>query len=150
AFPLRQDPGEWAAGQEVLGDFVVEGRLGRGGFGAVYLVRSRSTGQSFAVKKALVPDGDSRSDFLTELRTWIDLPELPHLVPCRFFRTVGDDLAIFADYVDGGTLAGWVRDRKLTRPEQPLDVAIQFAWGLHALHGLGLVHQDVKPGNALL
>jgi tetratricopeptide (TPR) repeat protein len=31
-----------------------------------------------------------------------------------------------------------------------LDIAIQFAWGLHAVHELGLVHQDIKPGNVLL
>jgi tetratricopeptide (TPR) repeat protein len=29
-------------------------------------------------------------------------------------------------------------------------VAIQFAWGLHCVHELGLVHQDVKPGNVLM
>jgi serine/threonine protein kinase len=34
--------------------------------------------------------------------------------------------------------------------DQILDVAIQFAWGLHVAHELGVVHQDVKPHNALL
>ena len=42
------------------------------------------------------------------------------------------------------------RERRLTQLEQILDVAIQFAWGLHAAHELGLVHQDVKPGNVLM
>ncbi|NCC35469.1 MAG: hypothetical protein EOM24_26165, partial [Chloroflexia bacterium] len=39
---------------------------------------------------------------------------------------------------------------KLTGLEQILDVAIQFAWGLHAIHERGLIHQDVKPGNVLM
>jgi tetratricopeptide (TPR) repeat protein len=33
---------------------------------------------------------------------------------------------------------------------QILDVAIQTAWGLHALHELGLVHHDMKPSNVLM
>jgi predicted Zn finger-like uncharacterized protein len=143
----------WADGQSVLDDFVVERKLGQGGMGAVYLARSRSNGQRFAVKTVLedrLGDPASRRHFLDELQTWIDLPEHPHLAACRFFRTVGDQVVIFAEFVEGGSLAEWIRDRKLTRLDQVLDVAIQFAWGLHAAHELGLIHQDVKPGNVLL
>jgi predicted Zn finger-like uncharacterized protein len=142
--------GQWLEGKVILEDFAVQGKLGQGGFGEVYLVRSRSTDRLFAVKRARFRDAGSRSNFLAELQTWIDLPEHPHLVPCRFFRTVDDEVLIFADYVDGGTLAVWVRDRKLTRLEQILDVTIQTAWGLQAVHDRGLVHQDYKPGNVLM
>jgi WD40 repeat protein/serine/threonine protein kinase len=31
-----------------------------------------------------------------------------------------------------------------------IDTSIQFAWGLHYAHELGLIHQDVKPLNALM
>ena len=57
---------------------------------------------------------------------------------------------IFADHVSGGSMADWIRGRKITRLEEILDVAIQFAWGLHAAHQNGVIHQDVKPGNVLL
>jgi serine/threonine protein kinase len=143
----------WAAGRTLLGDFEVEGMLGEGGMGAVFLVRSKSGGQRFAVKTILankLGEPASRRAFLDELQTWIDLPAHPHLVACRFFRTVGNEIAIFAEYVEGGSLADWIGQRKLTRLEQILDVAIQFAWGLQAAHDLGLVHQDVKPGNVLM
>jgi serine/threonine protein kinase len=141
---------DWSAGQVILDDYVVERELGQGGMGKVYLLRSRSTGRPFAVKRAFLRNENSRRDFLAELRTWIDLPEHPHLVACRFFRTVGDEVVIFAEFVDGGSLADWIWDRRLTGLEQILGAAIQFAWGLHAAHELGLVHQDVKPGNALM
>src|SRR5262249_58345974 len=67
-----------------------------------------------------------------------------------FFRTIGAEELIFAEFVAGGALADWIHARKLTRLEQILDVAIQFAWGLHAAHERGLIHRDVKPGNVLL
>jgi serine/threonine protein kinase len=130
---------------------VVEGELGEGGMGTVYLlVRSQSTGQRFAVKKTWFRNEASQRNFLSELQTWLDLPEHPHLVACRFFRTVEAELAIFAEYVESGSLEACIAERRLTQLDHILDVAIQFAWGLHAAHELGLVHQDVKPGNVLM
>ncbi len=141
---------EWKSGQVILGEYAIEKELGRGGMGRVWLVKSQSTGRHFAVKQALIRDEKHRKAFLTELQTWIDLPEHPNIVPCRFFRTVGDEIVIFADYIEGGSLADWIAKGKLTGLEQIVDVAIQFAWGLHAIHERGLIHQDVKPGNVLM
>jgi tetratricopeptide (TPR) repeat protein len=152
----RTAEADWVPGQQLLDDFVVEGALGEGGMGKVYLLRSRSTGSRFAVKRAKGLGEADRRDFLAELQTWIDLPEHANLVPCRFFRTVGDEVLIFAEYVEGGSLEEWIHSGKLYEGgtaealERMLDVAIQFAWGLHCLHELGLVHQDVKPGNMLM
>lgn len=140
----------WIPGAVILGEYTIEKELGHGGMGRVWLVRSNSTGRHFAVKQVLVNDDKSRKAFLAELQTWIDLPEHPNIVPCRFFRTVGDEIVIFTDYIEGGSLADWIAKRKLTTLEQILDVAIQFARGLQAIHERGLVHQDVKPGNVLM
>lgn len=142
--------GMGAKGQVILDDFVLERLLGEGGMGAVYLVCSRSTGQRFAVKRVRFREAADQRNFLAELQTWIDLPAHPHLTACRFFRTVGEEILVFAEFVEGGSLAEWIRDRRLISLGQILDIAIQFAWGLHAVHALGLVHQDVKPGNVLM
>jgi serine/threonine protein kinase/tetratricopeptide (TPR) repeat protein len=147
---------DWNPGQVLMDDFIVERMLGEGGMGKVYLLRSKSTGSQFAVKRAKGLEADQRKKFLSELQTWIDLPEHANLVPCRFFRTLGDEVLIFAEYIDGGSLQEWIASKKLYAGghrqalERMLDVAIQFAWGLHCLHELGLVHQDVKPGNVLM
>jgi serine/threonine protein kinase len=140
----------WKSGEVILGEYLIEKELGRGGMGCVWLVKSQSTGRHFAVKQALLKEEKHRRAFLTELQTWIDLPEHPNIVPCRFFRTVGDEIVIFTDYIDGGSLAEWIAKGKLSSLEQILDVSIRFAWGLHAIHEHGLIHQDVKPGNVLM
>jgi serine/threonine protein kinase len=140
----------WPKGTVLLNEFVIEDEIGEGGMGKVYLAKSRSADHQFAVKRTKVLDDSSRRNFQTELQVWIELPEYPHLVACRFFRTIGDEVAIFAQYIEGGSLADWIRDKRLTSVPQILDVSIQTAWGLHALHELGLVHHDMKPSNVLM
>lgn len=148
--PGHAGAGDWEPDQILLDDFLVERVLGEGGLGKVFLVRSKTSPTSFAVKRLRVASETARRNFLAELQTWIDLPEHPHLTACRFFRTLGDEVLIFAEYVEGGTLHEWIRDHKLTRLEEILDVAIQCAWGLHVAHECGVVHQDMKPGNVLM
>ena len=124
--------------------------------GKVYLLTSQSTRMRFAVKRAKGLSERDNRNFLAELQTWIDLPEHANLVPCRFFRTVGDEVLIFAEYVEGGSLKDWIDSRRLYEGgaekalERILDTAIQFAWGLHCVHELGFVHQDVKPANVMM
>ena len=150
------DGTSWGKGSIVLDDYVIQGILGEGGFGIVYLVQSRTTNERFAVKRARVSDPDSRAGFLSELQTWIGLPPHPNLAACRFFRSVNDEIVIFAEIVAGGSLAASIHNGKLyagtptQAMERILDIAIQFAWGLHAAHEMGLVHQDVKPDNVLM
>ena len=130
--------------------------LGEGGMGKVFLLTSKTSGRRFAVKRVIELNASSRREFLRELNLWIGLPKHPNLVPCRFFRTMGNETLIFADYMEEGSLAQWIDTRKLYASGEKeilariLDVAIQVAWGLHCVHQLGLVHQDVKPGNVLL
>ncbi len=118
--------------------------------GKVYLAKSRSGDHFYAVKRAKLLDENSRRTFHTELQVWIELPEHPQLVACRFFRTIGDETVVFAQYIEGGTLHDWIRSRRLMTVPQILDVAIQMAWGLHVLHELGLVHHDMKSSNVLM
>lgn len=141
---------DWKEGQILLDDFVVERLLGQGGMGKVYLMRSIATARRFAVKQAHLRSDSDRKAFLAELQTWIDLPLHPHILPCRFFRTVASEILIFTDFAKGGSLADWITEAKFRSPRRKLDVAIQFASGLCAIHEHGLIHQDVKPANVLM
>ena len=152
----QDDRTVWDVGTTILNEFLVERHLGRGGFGQVELVQSRRSGQRYAVKRVLLADPVAQSRFLQEALRWINLPEHPHVVPCHFVRTVGHELAVFSEYVDGGSLANWIRTGRLYQGgaaaarARVLDIAIQAAWGLHAAHSMGLLHLDMKPANVLL
>ncbi|MFF4752138.1 protein kinase domain-containing protein [Streptomyces sp. NPDC002514] len=148
--------GPWQEGTTVLGEFVVERRLGHGGFGEVVLVVSRRTGEHYAVKRVRRDDPVEQGRFLTEAQRWISLPPHPNIVPCHFTRTVGNGMAVFSEYVGGGSLAEWIADGRLYAgdPRRTLHtvlrVAVEAARGLDAAHAHGLLHLDTKPGNVLL
>ena len=97
-----------------------------------------------------------KRDFERECKTWIELGLHPNIVSCYYVRRVDGIPRVFAEFVEGGNLEDWFRTGKLYEggPEQSLlrilDIAIQFAWGLHYAHEQGLVHQDVKPGNVMM
>jgi serine/threonine protein kinase len=144
----------WEPGTVLLKEYEVKGILGKGGMGTVYLLVSRSfDGEHYAVKTLLessLSDEQRKKSFLQELRTWIDLPGHPNLVACKFFRTIESRIAIFAEYVHGGSLLDRIDEGKCTDIPQILDIMIQVAWGLEAAHRKGVIHQDIKPANILL
>ncbi len=145
----------WQTGKVLLDGYTVTKCLGVGGMGRVYLVEREITNRKlqFAVKilneNAMSCD-NQRQMFIRELRTWMDLPSHPHIVGCRFFKTIDQQIAIFSEYIDGGTLGEWIETGQLSDIELILDLTIQFAEGLHAAHLNGIVHQDIKPNNVMI
>ena len=144
---------EWRTGAVVLGLYEVIGLLGQGGMGRVYKVRHRGWGVDLAVKvplaRALEAAGGAEA-FEQEAETWVNLPLHPHIVSCYYVRRLEGRPRVFAEFVDGGSLADAIRAGRLQTLEAILDTAIQFAWGLHDAHEQGLVHKDVKPGNVMI
>ncbi|MGW2716007.1 protein kinase domain-containing protein, partial [Streptomyces sp. NPDC001356] len=94
--------------------------------------------------------------FETEAGTWVGLGLHPHTVNCVYVRTIDSLPRVFAEWIDGGSLAEAVRGGRLYEGGHRvalgriLDVAVQMAWGLAHAHDSRLVHQDVKPANVML
>ncbi|EFH84461.1 Hsp70 family protein [Ktedonobacter racemifer] len=146
-------------GETIANDLEVTAFLGKGGMGNVYQVHDRRWGQVYALKspkpEVFVKPG-GQEDFVREAETWIHLKAHPHVVACYFVFLWEGFPHILAEYVAGGSLADWIVSRKLYQGGKEaallriLDVAIQFAWGLHSAHEQGLVHQDIKPANVMM
>lgn len=155
----ERGPAAWKVGDLIDHQSEVRGILGEGGMGTVFKVYYRPWNREVAVKcprPEIFARADGKAHFIQEAETWTALGAYPHIVQGHFVRVVNGIPHVFAEYVQGGNLADWIEQRRLYAggPEQALerilDLAIQFAWGLHFAHERGLVHQDVKPANVMV
>ena len=152
-------------GATLLNTYRVESDEIRGGMGKVWRVHHLSWNTDLAMKqpqaKAFLTE-QHKENFVRECESWINLGLHPHIVSCYYVREIADIPTIFSEWMDGGSLDDAIRIRlennrtKAGRlyergaEERILDIAIQFARGLHFAHEQGLIHQDVKPANLLL
>ncbi|MCP4042701.1 MAG: protein kinase, partial [Gammaproteobacteria bacterium] len=156
---LRAEKGEWQSGDIILDLYEVKKELGVGGFGKVYLLYHRGWQMDLAVKtpsNSTLEAAGGALNFEREAETWVNLGLHPHTVSCYYVRRVDNIPRVFAEYVAGGDLNQWIRQQLLYRGgtdralARIIDIAIQFAWGLHYAHDQGLIHQDVKPANVIM
>ena len=135
----------------------------RGGMGSVWKVHHSGWNMDLAMKRPLpkffAESGERRKEnFVRECEDWIDLGLHPNIVSCYYVRDVGGVPTIFSEWMENGSLESRIQDKTLYSGtetavrERLLDIAIQFARGLHYAHESekGLIHQDVKPDNLLL
>ncbi len=139
--------------QGALGtDYVVESRLGAGGFAVVYLVRDVPLKRKLAVK-VLSPDVIASHSvlerFQREAETIAQLSH-PHIVPLHFAGHRADLVYLAMQAVDGGNLSDrLVRDKRFSIGEAARIFA-EVASALSHAHKRGVVHRDIKPENVLM
>jgi formylglycine-generating enzyme required for sulfatase activity/tRNA A-37 threonylcarbamoyl transferase component Bud32 len=128
--------------------FRLEGVIGRGGMGVVYLAHDKSLKRRVAVKFMASPQPDPRvrESFETEA---LALASLQHANIVNVFSVgeVDGHPYIVSEYVVGRSLA------ELPRPvpwRDVLDLGIGLARGLAAAHRERVLHRDLKPSNALV
>lgn len=139
--------------QAAIGDgYVVEGRLGAGGFAVVYQVRDVNLKRKLAVKVLspdLIASHSVLERFRREAETVAQLSH-PHIVKLHFIGQKDDLVYIVMEMVDGGSL--W--DRLQREGKLPIDEAARIfsevAGALAHAHKRGVVHRDIKPQNVLL
>jgi tRNA A-37 threonylcarbamoyl transferase component Bud32 len=127
-------------------------RLAVGGSSSVFLAENVRTGEQRVLKIfRQVPDiVEGSTTFDRFLREFDLVAHLRHPNIARIFDIgVADDhLYLAMEFFPGGDLRSRMRER--LHPQQALGYVRQMAAALGALHEVGVLHRDVKPGNLLL
>jgi len=141
----------WAPGKVIDGLYLIE-RVIKGGMGRLYFVRHLRWGVTLAVKSPLQRGAGDQilKRFLREADAWVDLDKHPNIATAFYVREYKGIPRIFIEYVDGGSLAQWIKGSTDRPLESIVDKALQFCEAMIHAHGKGLVHRDIKPDNVLL
>jgi serine/threonine-protein kinase len=131
----------------------IEGVLGRGGMGVVYLAEQPELGRKVAIK-VIAPALSSDPAYLERFRRESRLAaaiEHPNAIPIYEAGIAeGETPFLVMRYVDGLDLASLVRREGRLDPHRAARITGQVAGALDEAHARGLVHRDVKPGNVLV
>lgn len=134
-----------------LGNYRIDGVLGRGGMSVMYRATDVRLGRKVALKvigEHLGADAEFRERFVDEARNTAAIDH-PNIVPLYDFGEVDGMHYLGMRLVDGADLASLISDRPM-RPERAVSLLEQVADALDTLHRRGLVHLDVKPANVLV
>ncbi len=134
-----------------VGPFAVEGRLGSGATGHVYMGRSPS-GAAVAVRvvrAGLAADAGFRRRFAADVAAAARVRS-EHVAPIVDAGTEADRPWLATEYVAGPSLREVVGERGPLPGPEVLRLAGGVADALVAIHASGLVHRDLTPGNVLL
>jgi tetratricopeptide (TPR) repeat protein len=135
-----------------IGRYVLLSLIGRGGMGEVYAAYDPELDRKVALK-LLHEGGESegplaRARLLREAKAIAKLSH-PNVVTVHDAGTIDDRVFIAMEFVDGQTLADWLK--AAPRPWREVLALFKSAGrALAAAHAAGLVHRDFKPQNVMV
>jgi hypothetical protein len=149
---LGVEPPPSLVGTVLAGRYRVDGLLGEGGMGRVYLAEHVLMLKPVALKVlhpelTAIPDVVSRFEREAVAAARIDHPNVAQALDCG--RLEDGSLYFALEYVAGRSLRA-VLDEGAMGLERTLSIARQTATAMVAAHAVGIVHRDLKPDNVML
>jgi len=135
-----------------IDDFVLERRLGEGGFGEVWLAHQLAPVNRLVAIKVVKPGMDSRqvlARFESE-RQALALMEHPFVARVFDAGTTHDGRPYFVmEYVDGLSITRYCDENKLGTSER-LALFVEVCKGVQHAHQKAIIHRDIKPSNVMV
>ncbi len=133
-----------------LGKFLIQRKLGSGGFGAVYLALDESLQRTVALKTILrefMGDERMQTRFLSEARA---VAKLEHPGIIRIYE-MGKETGVpyFAmELIAGDDLAASAK--RGIAPPRAVELLTKIAEAVGYAHSHGVIHRDLKPANIMI
>ena len=147
------------AGDEI-GQYVLQARLGSGGFGSVWkAIRKGSLIEIPVAVKVSHEDLSSENggdravqQLLAEARAWVSASGHRNVVPVQDAGIWDGHLLLVSELMTDGSLRTCLSrvGAQPMPPKEAVRLTLGILAGLEHLHGLGIVHRDLKPENILL
>lgn len=130
-----------------LGEYTLIGKLGRGGFGEVWLAENEDG--LFAAKLPHKDQVDWKQ-ITQEIGLWTLCGKHQNVMPLVGARNFNGQIAIISEYAPDGSLEDLLREKGKLSELEAVEMTIGILEGLQHLHESGIIHRDLKTDNILL
>ena len=135
-----------------IDDYDIGQLLGRGGFASVYRARERRTGSLFALKimdKANIRKHNMESRVANEIKIQSELL-YEGIVQSYCHFEDAENVYMVLELCEGGNLYRYLKTYGPLNETEASIVIKQLLLSLEYMHGIGVVHRDLKLSNVLL
>jgi len=139
-----------------VGAYRIDGVLGQGGMGAVYLATHLGT-ERYVALKLIAPEFMRNEEFVERFKREARAAgrlRHPNVVDVTDFGFSGDGAQRVAylvmEYLDGCTLSDVLHEESRLPLYWVVDILEQVCAAVHEAHQQGIVHRDLKPDNIWL
>ena len=169
---MPESPLHLAGGTILNNRYDVGKVIGYGGFGVTYIGWDRVLEQRVAIKEYLpsdfstrapgvtqvsIYDGDKGEQFAAGLRKFVgeakrlaQFTDCPGIVKVYDCFMENDTAYIVMEYLDGVTLAKYIKDRGTIPPEEAIMMMLPVIDSLDKVNKAGIIHRDIAPDNIMV
>ncbi|XP_043803758.1 microtubule-associated serine/threonine-protein kinase 3 isoform X2 [Apis laboriosa] len=133
-------------------DYEVLKLISNGAYGAVYLVKEKTTRQRFAMKKINKNNLMLRNQVeqVFAERDIMSFTDNPFVVSMYCSFETKKHLCLVMEYVEGGDCANLLKNIGPLPPDMARFYFAETVLAVEYLHSYGIVHRDLKPDNLLI
>ncbi len=140
----------------ILGEYLIEDRIGAGGMGQVFRARHRTMDRQVAIKvlpRAMSSNQDSVDRFYAEVRATAKLmhPNIVTAFDAGCYRS--GSMAVHylvMELINGDLLSHRIAQVGPLNAPEVVEILSQAASALEYAHSQGIVHRDIKPSNMMI
>ena len=139
--------------QQIIGQYIIIGKLGAGTSAKVNLAENRITHEKFAIKILKKANLHARPNVYAKIQREIALMSLfehPHIIKLYEVFESEQHLHIVLEYAENRELLDLLVQQHVLHEAEGIELFRQIIYALEYLHIHGICHRDLKPENILL